>query len=227
MRLTGRKLLLLGISLIMSFIGALGAGVMLGTGLNWWMFAVFAAMAIFGSVWASKILKPVPDVGIIIKYNFSKDAGYYQKGKRKTTPVNINDILYHLKMFLPFIQIGMFVFAAALFGTSHQSSETMRRVGAINFDGGRAELIVVEQGAFGSYADLRIYNSEAEHIESIHIRAEDSMPTIDSIKGKNVYVSYRDFPGGDSILSYDRVMLGESLIDHDKLKFNYHFINIK
>ena len=50
MRLIGRKSLLLGISLIMSFIGALGAGVMLGTGLNWWMFAVFAAMAIFGSV---------------------------------------------------------------------------------------------------------------------------------------------------------------------------------
>lgn len=227
MKLIGCKSLLLGISLIMSFIGALGAGVMLGTGLNWWLFAVFAAMAIFGSVWASKILKPVPDVGIIIKYNFPKDAGYYQKGKRKTTPVNDNDILYHLKMFLPFIQIGMFVFAAALFGISYQSSETMRRVGAINFDGGQAELIVVEQGAFGSYADLRIYNSEAEHIETIYIRAEDSMPTIDSIIGKEVYVSYRNFYSNDSILTYDRVMLGESLIDHDKLKFNYHFINIK
>lgn len=67
MKLTGRKSLLLGISLIMSCIGALGAGVMLGSGLNWWMFAVFAAMAIFGSVLASKILKPEPDVGIIIK----------------------------------------------------------------------------------------------------------------------------------------------------------------
>lgn len=229
MKLTGRKSLLLGISLIMSCIGALSAGVMLGSGLNWWLFAVFAAMAIFGSVWASKILKPVPDVGIIIKYNFPKDAGYYQKGKRKTTPVNDNDILYHLKMFLPFIQIGIFVFAAALFGTFHQSSETMqmRRVGAINFDGGQAELIVVEQGAFGSYADLRIYNSESEHIESIYIRAEDSMPTIDSIIGKDVYVSYRNFHWNDSILTYDRVMLGESLIDHDKLKFNYHFFNIK
>lgn len=161
----------------MSFIGALGAGVMLGSGLNWWMFAVFAAMAILGSVWASKILKPVPDVGIIIKYNFPKDAGYYQKGKRKTTPVNDNDILYHLKMFLPFIQIGMFVLTAALFGTSHQSSETMRRVGSINFDGGQAELIVVEQGAFGSYADLRIYNSEAEHIESIYI-SEQKIPRL-------------------------------------------------
>ena len=103
----------------------------------------------------------------------------------------------------------------------------MRRVGAINFEGGQAELIVVEQGAFGSYADLRIYNSEAEHIESIYIRAEDSMPTIDSIIGKDVYVSYRNFYSNDSILTYDRVMLGESLIDHDKLKFNYHFFNIK
>ncbi len=227
MRLTGIKSLLLGISLIMSFIGDLGAGVMLGTGLNWWMFAVFAAMAIFGSVWASKILKPVRDVGIIIKYNFPKDAGYYQKGKRKTTPVNDNDILYHLKMFLPFIQIGMFIFAAVLFGCPHQSHDTLRRIGAIDFDGGQAELVVIEQGTFGSYADLRIYNSEAEHIESISIRAEDAMPTLDSIIGKDVYVSYRDFPGSDSILSYDRVMLGESLLDHYKLKFNYHFINIK
>lgn len=225
MKLTGLKSFLLGIALIMSFVGALGAGVMLGTGLNWWLFAVFAAMAIFGSVWASKILKPVPDVGIIIKYNFPKDAGYYQKGKQKTTPVNDNDILYHLKMFLPFIQIGMFVFAAALF--SGDSNDVPQRVESISFDGGKAELVIFDQGAFGSYADLRIYNSEAEHIESISIRTEDATPTIDSIKGKDVYVSYRKFPGSDSILPYDRVMLGESLIEHDNLKFNYHFRNIK
>ena len=74
MKLTDSKSLLLGIALIMSFAGALGAGVMLGTGLNWGLFAVFAAMAVLGSVWTSKILKPVPDVGIIIKYNFPKEA---------------------------------------------------------------------------------------------------------------------------------------------------------
>ena len=34
---SGRKTLLLILSLIMSFVGALGAGVMLGTGLNWWL----------------------------------------------------------------------------------------------------------------------------------------------------------------------------------------------
>ena len=229
MKLTGLKSFLLGIALIMSFVGALGAGVMLGTGLNWWLFAVFAAMAIFGSVWASKILKPVPDVGIIIKYNFPKDAGYYQKGQRKTTPVNDNDILYHLKMFLPFIQIVMFVFVAALFsgGGKHQSQDAPHRIGFISFNGGQAELVIFDQGAFGAYADLRIINSKAEHIESISIRAEDATPTIDRIKGKDVYVSYRNFPWNDTILTYDRVMLGESLIDHDKLKFNYHFRNIK
>lgn len=227
MKLSGRKSVLLCLSLIMSCLGALGAGIMLGTGLDWWLFGVFTATAIVGSVWISKILKPVPDIGLIIKYNFPKDAGYYQRGKRKTTPVSDNDILYHVKMFLPFFQIGVFVFVAALFGRFHQSHDSLRRVGAINFDGGQAELVVVEQGTFGSYADLRIYNSEAEHIESISIRAEDSLPSLDSIIGKDVYVSYRDFPGSDSILSYDRVMLGESLLDHDKLEFNYHFINIK
>lgn len=229
MKLTGRKSLLLGIALIMSFVGASGAGVMLGSGLNWVLFAVFATGAIIGSVCVSKILKPVPDVGIIIKYNFPKDAGYYQKGKRKTTPVDDIDILYHLKMLLPFIQIGMFVFAAVLFsgGGKHQGHEAPQQVGFISFNGGQAELVIFDQSAYGSYADLRIYNSEAEHIESIHIRAEDTAPHLDSIIGKDVYVSYRTFPGSDSILSYDRVMLGESLLDHDKLKFNYHFINIK
>lgn len=80
MKLTGRKLLSFCFALIMSCVGALGAGIMLGTGLNWLMFAAFAAAAIIGSVWVSKLLKPVPDVGIIIKYNFPKDAGYYQRG---------------------------------------------------------------------------------------------------------------------------------------------------
>lgn len=225
MKLTDSKSLLLGIALIMSFAGALGAGVMLGTGLNWVLFAVFAAMAVLGSVWASKILKPVPDVGLIIKYNFPKDAGFYQKGKRKTTPVNDNDILYHLKMFLPFIQIGMFVFAAALF--SGDRYDVPQQVRSISFNGGQAELVIFDQGAFGSYADLRIYNSEAKQIECISIRTEDATPTIDSIIGKDVYVSYQKFPGSDSILPCNRVLLGESLLEHDNHKFNYHFRNIK
>lgn len=227
MKLTGRKLLSFCFALIMSCVGALGAGIMLGTGLNWVLFAVFAAAAIIGSVWVAKLLKPVPDVGLIIKYNFPKDAGYYQKGKRKTTPVSDNDILYHIKMFLPFIQIGMFVFSAVLFGGYRQSHDALRRVASINFDGGQAELVVIGQGAWGEYADLRIYDNDAVLIESISIRSEDATPSIDSIVSKDVYVSYRNFPGADSILSYNKVLLGESLLEHDKLTFNYHFRNIK
>lgn len=227
MKLTGRKLLSFCFALIITCIGALGAGIMLGTGLNWLMFAAFAATAIIGSVWVSKLLKPVPDVGLIIKYNFPKGAGYYQKWRRKTTPISDNDILYHIKMFLPFIQIGMFVFSAALFGVSHQSHDALRRVASINFDGGQAELVLFDQGAWGEYADLRIYDNDAVLIESISIRSEDATPTIDSIVSKDVYVSYRNYPSADSILSYDRVLLGESLLEYDKLKFNYHFRNIK
>lgn len=55
MKLTGCKSLLLGILIIMSCIGALGAGIMLGSGLDWWLFALFAATAIIGSVWTSKL----------------------------------------------------------------------------------------------------------------------------------------------------------------------------
>lgn len=148
-KLTGKKLLSLCISLIMSCIGALGAGIMLGTALNWWVFAAFATIAIIGSLWASKILKPVPDVGLIIKYNFPKDAGYYQNGKRKTTPVNGNDILYHIKMFLPFIQIGLFIFSAILFGGPHQTHDTSRNIGALN-----TENSYKANGLYGHVSDL-------------------------------------------------------------------------
>ena len=123
--------------------------------------------------------------------------------------------------------IGLFVFFRALFECSHQTHDTPRRIAALIFDGGLAEMVIVEQGAWGSYAELRIYNSDAEHIESISMRVEDATLSVDSIIGKDIYVSYHGFPGCDSILSYDRVMLGESLLEHDKLKFNYHFTNIK
>lgn len=88
------------------------------------------------------------------KIQLSQGCRLLPKGKQKTTPVNDNDILYHLKMFLPFIQIGMFVFAAALF--SGDSNDVPQRVESISFDGGKAELVIFDQGAFGSYADLNL-----------------------------------------------------------------------
>ena len=66
-----------------------------------------------------------------------------------------------------------------------------------------------------------------EQVESIFMRAESAIPSLDSIVGTDVYVSYRRFPCSDSTLSYDKVMLDESLLEYDKLKFNYHFKNNK
>ncbi len=65
--------LLFCVSLLMSCAGAIGAGIMLGTPL----FVVFAVTAIIGSVWVSKLLKSVPNVGLIVK--FRGESGYYQK----------------------------------------------------------------------------------------------------------------------------------------------------
>ena len=164
MNLTGKKLLSLCISLIMSCIGALGSGVMLGTALNWWVFAAFATIAIVGSVWTSRLLRTVPDVGLIIKYNFPKDAGYYQNGKRKTTPVNGNDFLYHIKMFLPFIQIGMFIFSAVLFGGPHQTHDTSRNIGALN-----AENSYKANGLYGHVSDLFFVDENTGHVDFCHV----------------------------------------------------------
>ena len=169
----------------------------------------------------------MPDVALIIKYNFPKDAGYYQKGVRKTTPVNENDVLYQIKMFLPFIQIGLFVISAVLFSGARRSHDSSQIIGGINYADGQVELVLVNQDESGPYAELKIFNSHDELVESITIRAGEAMPEVDSIKGKDIFVSYPDFPCGDSILPYDRILLGESLIEKDRLKFNYHFRIIK
>jgi hypothetical protein len=124
----------------MSCAGAIGAGIMLGTPL----FVVFAVTAIIGSVWVSKLLKPVPNVGLIVK--FRGESGYYQKGERKTTPVNNNDILYHIRMFLPFIQIGLFVFSAVLFGSSHRSEYLPQQICSTTFNGGMQRSYLLNRG---------------------------------------------------------------------------------
>lgn len=214
--------LLFCVSLLMSCAGAIGAGIMLGTPL----FVVFAVTAIIGSVWVSKLLKSVPNVGLIVK--FRGESGYYQKGERKTTPVSNNDILYHIRMFLPFIQIGLFVFSVALFGSSHRSEYVSRQICSTTFNGGYAEVLFVEQGKQGrAYSELTIYDINMEQVESIFMRAESAIPSLDSIVGTDVYISYRRFPCSDSTLSYDKVMLDESFLDYGKLKFNYHFKNNK
>ena len=110
------------IAVIISCIGAAGAGLMLGTGLNWWLFGLFAIIAIGASIWAARLFKAVPDVGLVSVFRCGTKVDYYQKGKPKTTPLTNDDMLYPIKVFLPLIQIGIFVAFAAFFSLGNKNS---------------------------------------------------------------------------------------------------------
>jgi len=86
----------------------------------------------------------------------------------------------------------------------------------------------VDQGAWGSYVKLEISELNGSSEETISIRSEDSKPTLDSIVGKDVYISYRDFPGKKhTTLQLHEVLLGDALLRQDSLKYAYHFNNHK
>jgi len=52
-----------------------------------------------------------------------------------------------------------------------------------------AELYFEDQGAWGAYITLVISGLNESAKETIYIRAEDSKPTLDSIVGKDIYIS--------------------------------------
>ena len=90
-----------------------------------------------------------------------------------------------------------------------------------------AELYFEDQGAWGAYVALEISGLDKSAEETISIRAEDCKPTLDSIVGKDVYISYRDFPSKNKNLQLHEVLLGEALLRQDSLKYTYHFSNYK
>ena len=90
-----------------------------------------------------------------------------------------------------------------------------------------AELYFEDQGAWGSYVALEISGLDESAEETISIRAEDCKPTLDSIIGKDVYISYRDFPSKNKNLQLHEVLLGEALLRQYSLKYTYHFTNLK
>lgn len=90
-----------------------------------------------------------------------------------------------------------------------------------------AELYLEDQGAWGSCVTLEISGLDESAEETISIRAEDCKPTLDSIVGKGVYISYRDFPSKNKNLQLHEVLLGEALLRQDSLKYTYHFTNLK
>jgi len=90
-----------------------------------------------------------------------------------------------------------------------------------------AKLYFEDQGAWGSCVMLEISGLDESAEETISIRAEDSMPVLDSIVSKDVYISYRDFPSKDTNLQIQQVLLGDALARQDSLKYTYHFTNYK
>ncbi|MBW3519572.1 hypothetical protein [Flavobacterium sp. NKUCC04_CG] len=86
----------------------------------------------------------------------------------------------------------------------------------------------IEQGAFGETINLRICDGNNSLIEEIHIRGEDSKPKLDSVFGKNLYISYI-YPssiheeGEIFEIPFNNVVLGDGLFNKDVLKFKYFF----
>ena len=82
----------------------------------------------------------------------------------------------------------------------------------------------VDSGAFGEAAEVQIYDNSKRLIETLNLRGEDSFPIIDSIISDTIFMSYI-LPIQKDILSFEDVVLGDGLIDKDKLKYVYVFKN--
>lgn len=95
------------------------------------------------------------------------------------------------------------------------------------YEDDRVDLFYEDQGAFGSYATIFIYDDMGLLEEKINLRSEDCKPQFDSIVGYDVYISYTNFPSTDTILKYGSVVLGDALFRQDSLKYRYHFRNMK
>lgn len=104
------------VAILLSCLGAIGAGICIGAGLYWWFLAL-GLIAIFSGWWCQNLLRSIPNKGIIWAFQSIDKIEWYQNWKPKTKPITGTDYLSQLKIFLPFIQIVTFVFFAAVVGS--------------------------------------------------------------------------------------------------------------
>lgn len=108
------------VAIILSCLGAIGAGICIGAGLYWWFLAL-GLIAILSGWWCQNLLRSIPNKGIIWAYQSIDKIEWYQNWKPKTKPITGTDYLSQLKIFLPFIQITLFVFFTAIVGSGRSN----------------------------------------------------------------------------------------------------------
>lgn len=116
------------VSIAMAFVGAIAAGITIGNG---WSFAIWATASITATWLAIRMLRWVPDVGfaIIWKWPYKYEITQRGKSKERLEPV---DYLYSFKKFLPIYVAISFIFSAALFGGSQGDSKNKKEVWHVN-----------------------------------------------------------------------------------------------
>lgn len=105
------------VATILSCLGAIGAGICIGAGLYWW-FAAIGLIAIISGWRVQRLLRSVRGSGVIWVYKSLYKKELYQDNKPKTS-ISGSNYLTRLKTFLPFIQIVLFVFFAAVVGSGY------------------------------------------------------------------------------------------------------------
>ncbi len=154
------------VAAILSCISAIGAGICIGAGLYWW-FAAIGLIAILSGWWFQKLLRSVPNTGILWAYQSIDKFIWYQNWKPKTNPVNGTDYLSQLKIFLPFIQITLFVFFAAVVGSGF--SRRVNKEPQWKAEGLRGQLCALQFTDELSAIALSTYSDMYEHTDTAFV----------------------------------------------------------
>ena len=183
------------VAIILSCLGAIGAGICIGAGLYWWFLAL-GLIAIFSGWWCQNLLRYIPNKGIIWAFQSIDKIEWYQNWKPKTKPITGTDYLSQLKIFLPFIQITLFVFFAAVVGNS-RSNKPNNAIISDNV----SSIPASEAIKNGGYNEDEVYDLSMDECHEAAKLLEAQLPNFVVQSGFGYKLSGKD-GAGDSIQLY-------------------------